>query len=136
MGDCKKTTLCCEDLNTNYNYYLDKDNSLSKQPFGHDHMNMLTYLEQVVEDVKILAPELIAEAQNHYSACLLHTLILYYNYITSEEVESYYIEDKNMLIEATTNMIPIQSYLLLHESRYNIDDLISGIENNVRGKAL
>ena len=132
----KRTQLCCENLNTNYHYYLDKENSLSKTPFSHNHMTMLTHLNQVVADVIDIAPELLKEAQNHYSACLLHTLVLYYQYINSDNCNDYYLEDKNDLIDATKKMIPITSYLLLHESQYDVDELIDSIEEKTRRKSL
>lgn len=132
----KRTSLCCENLTTNYHYYLDKEDSLSKTPFNRNHMSMLDHLEQVVDEVAVLQPKLITEAQNHYSACLLHTLVLYYNYITSDLATDYYLEEKERLLEATKNMIPIQSYLLLHESVYNVDDLVHEINEIVRVRRL
>lgn len=131
----KRTSLCCENLNTNYHYYLDKEDSLSKTPFGHNHLSMIDHLEELVSDVKGLHPELIDEAENHYSACLLHTLILYYNYLTSEKRTDYLLAEKDVLFEATKKMTPINSYLLLHESAYNVDELIGNINSMVRGKS-
>lgn len=135
----KRTNKFCENLNVNYHYFLNKENSLSKSPFCHDNMSMLTHLEKVVQDVKELEPELIPEAMNHYSACLLHTLVLYYNYIMSIDSSQnceYYLKDRDILLEATHNMIPITSYLLLHESEYDVSQLIDEIYNKTRGKQI
>lgn len=138
----KRTNKFCENLNVNYHYFLNKEKSLSKSPFCHDNMSMLDHLEEVVQDVRELEPELLPEAMNHYSACLLHTLVLYYNYITSvDSYQSgeYYLEDRDRLLEATQNMTPITSYLLLHESEYDVSKLIDEIynkTNKTRGKKI
>lgn len=127
----KKTKKFCENLNINYYYFLNKDKSLSKSPFCHENMSMLDHLEDVVKDVEALQPELMNEAMNHYSACLLHTLVLYYNYITSEDVyntKEYYDKDRDRLLEATEKMTPIKSYLLLNESEYDVSQLINDIK--------
>ncbi len=124
----KRTNLFCENLNVNYHYYLDKEVSLSKAPFSSDNMTMISHIEDVVNDVKNIYPDLNKTAKNHYNACLLHTMVLYYLYLKSEIGEDLFIEEKDEMLEKSENMEPITSYLLLHEAEYDVKKLREDIK--------
>lgn len=124
----KKTNLFCENLNVNYHYYLDKEISLSKAPFSAKNMTMIQHIEDVINDVNMIYPDLSITAKNHYNACLLHTMILYYLYLNSEICGDLFIEERNEMLKKSKNMEPITSYLLLHESQYDIKKLREDIK--------
>lgn len=124
----KRTNLFCENLNVNYHYYLDKELSLSKAPFSANNMTMIDHIEDVVNDVKKIYPDLNITAKNHYNACLLHTMVLYYLYLKSEIGEDLFIEERDEMLEKSENMEPITSYLLLHEAEYDIQKLREDIK--------
>lgn len=123
----KKTKIYCENLYTNYTYYLDKQDSLSKQPFNKSNMSMLYYINNVVNDIKEKYPEMINQAISHYSACLLHNLILYLNYLKNCNCYELYEQEKNQMIEASLLAGKINRNLLLHESEFSIDNVIDQI---------
>ncbi len=132
----KRTNLFCENLNVNYHYYLDKEVSLSKAPFSSNNMTMISHIEDVINDVKNIYPDLNKTAKNHYNACLLHTMILYYLYLKLELGENLFIEERNEMLEKSENMEPITSYLLLHEAEYDVEKLredIKAISETKRG---
>ena len=132
----KRTNLFCENLNVNYHYYLDKEASLSKAPFSSNNMTMISHIEDVINDVKNIYPDLNKTAKNHYNACLLHTMILYYLYLKLELGENLFIEERNEMLEKSENMEPITSYLLLHEAEYDVEKLredIKAISETKRG---
>ena len=116
----KKTKCFCENLNVNYIYYLDKPVSLSKAPFSEKHMSMIAYVDKVLKDTKTIFPDLFSVALNHHNACILHTLILYYNYITSPNIKKIYSKESSLLIDRAKKIEKITSFLLLHEANYNI----------------
>lgn len=124
----KRTNLFCENLNVNYHYYLDKEVSLSKAPFSSNNMTMISHIEDVVNDVKNIYPDLNKTAKNHYNACLLHTMILYYLYLKSKIGEELFIEERDEMLEKSENMEPITSYLLLHEAEYDVEKLRGDIK--------
>ena len=124
----KRTNLFCENLNVNYHYYLDKEVSLSKAPFSSNNMTMISHIEDVVNDVKNIYPDLNKTAKNHYNACLLHTMVLYYLYLKSEIGEELFIEERDEMLEKSENMEPITSYLLLHEAEYDVEKLREDIK--------
>lgn len=130
----KRTNLFCENLNVNYHYYLDKEISLSKAPFSPNNMTMISHIDDVVHDVNIIYPDLNKVAKNHYNACLLHTLVLYYLYIKAENCTDLYIEERNQLLERSKDMEPITSYLLLHEAEYDICNLREEIQKMTQPK--
>ena len=135
----KRTNLFCEDLNVNYHYYLNKEVSLSKTPFNANNMTMILHIEDVVNDVRNFYPDLSKVAKNHYNACLLHTMILYYIYIKKEPVTNLFIEERDEMLEKSAHMEPITSYLLLHEAEYDIKKLredIKMISELKRGKKI
>lgn len=132
----KRTNLFCENLNVNYHYYLDKEVSLSKAPFNASNMTMISHIDDVVNDVNKIYPDLNKTAKNHYNACLLHNLVLYYLYLKSEVCEDLFIEERDIMLEKSENMEPITSYLLLHEAQYDILKLredIKTISESKRG---
>ncbi len=134
----KRTNLFCENLNINYHYYLDKEKSLSKAPFNQNNMSMISHIDDVVNDVESIYPDLNKVARNHYNACLLHTLVLYYLYVQSEDCKNLYLEERKELLERSKDMEPITSYLLLHEAEYDICKLredIKQITDSLRGKS-
>lgn len=124
----KRTNLFCENLNVNYHYYLDKEISLSKAPFSPNNMTMISHIDDVVNDVSKIYPDLNNAAKNHYNACLLHTLVLYYLYLKSEDCKNLYLEERDELLERSKDMEPITSYLLLHEAEYDICKLREEIQ--------
>lgn len=124
----KRTNLFCENLNVNYHYYLDKEVSLSKAPFSSNNMIMISHIEDVVNDVNNISPDLNKTAKNHYNACLLHTMILYYLYLKSKIGEELFIEERDEMLEKSENMEPITSYLLLHEAEYDVEKLRGDIK--------
>lgn len=124
----KRTNLFCENLNVNYHYYLDKEVSLSKAPFSVNNMTMISHIEDVLNDVKKIYPDLNKTAKNHYNACLLHTMVLYYLYLKSESSEDLFIEERNEMLDKSKNMEPITTYLLLHEAEYDVKKLREDIK--------
>lgn len=124
----KKTDLYVENLNTNYNYYLDKPNSLSKAPFSYENMSLIVYINQVINDVSKIFPEYESEAVSHYSACLLHNYFLYYNYLESSTSGELYVDLNNQMNEASKKSGKIQGYLLLSEADATITDMKSKID--------
>lgn len=132
----KKTPLFCENLNVNYHYYLDKEISLSKAPFNSNNMSMISHIDNIIEDVKNNYPDLNSVAKNHYNACLLHNLVLYYLYLKSDNCQDLYIKERDEMLFRARDMEPITSYLLLHEAQYDIPKLcdeIMSISNDKRG---
>lgn len=119
----KRTNLFCENLNVNYHYYLDKEVSLSKAPFSASNMTMISHIDDVVNDVNEIYPDLNEIAKNHYNACLLHNLVLYYLYLKSEVCENLFVAERDEMLERAKNMDQITSYLLLHEAQYDIPKL-------------
>lgn len=134
----KKVNNFVENLNINYHYYLDKDISLSKAPFNAKNMTMIRNIKKVKSDVEKIYPDLEYAAKNYYDACLLHNLILYYNYLNSNNVNNLYQCEYKIMLDEVKNMKKIKSYLLLHEADYDIDTLILSInkllQNNYRGE--
>lgn len=124
----KKTKLFCENLNVNYHYYLDKEVSLSKAPFSSSNMTMISHIENVVYDVNQIYPDLNKDANNHYNACLLHTIVLYYLYLKSDVCEDLFITERNLLLEKSKDIEYITSYLLLHEAKYDVQQLRKDIK--------
>lgn len=124
----KRTNKFCENLNVNYTYYLDKEQSLSKAPFNHNHMSMISHVDDVIMDTTSIYSDLYSVALNHHNACILHTLVLYYNYLNSNEVNNLYLEDAKILLDRVKNIKSISSYLLLHEANYNLSKLIDDVQ--------
>ena len=89
---------------------------------------MISHIEDVVNDVKNIYPDLNSTAKNHYNACLLHTMVLYYLYLRSGKTEDLFIEERDELLEKSENMEPITSYLLLHEAEYDVQKLREDIK--------
>lgn len=123
----KKTTVFCETLQTNYHYYLDKPVSLSTAPFSKDNMTIINHIDQVISDVKQLYPDLFEVALNHHNAFVLHTLILYFNYLNSSNCKNLYLSSRDILIERARKINKISSYLLLHEANYDIPNLVTNV---------
>lgn len=119
----KKTGLYVENLNTNYNYYLDKPNSLSRAPFSHENMSLMSYINQIINDVEKIFPEYKNEAISHYSACLLHNYFLYYDYLKSSGSDELYVDLDNQMNEASKKSGEIKGYLLLSEADTTIIDM-------------
>lgn len=124
----KKTNLYVENLNTNYNYYLDKPNSLSRAPFSSENMSLITYINQVINDVSKTFPEYESEAVSHYSACLLHNYFLYYDYLRTSNFGELYVDLNNQMSEASKKSGQIQGYLLLSEADTTIIDMKNKID--------
>lgn len=125
----KRTKLFCENLNVNYHYYLDKEVSLSKAPFSASNMTMISHIDDVLNDVNKIYPDLNKIAKNHYNACLLHNLVLYYLYLKSEVCDDLFIKERDEMLEKSKSMEPITSYLLLHEAQYHVPTLRDEIKN-------
>lgn len=123
----KRSALFCENLNTNYSYYLDKELSLSKAPFRRENMSMLDYIKKVVNDTNLIHPELNGEALNHHNACLLHNLVLYYSYLSSGNAKELFLAERDIMLEEAKRIVGISNYLLRHEAMYDISKLIEDI---------
>lgn len=127
-----KAKLFSETPNTCYNYYLSTEQSLSKAKFSEENMSMIEHIDTVINDVKKLHPELIADAKNYYGACLLHNLVLYYNYLNSTNVEKLYLKEKDEMIKRVRTLDRINHYFLTTEQDIDINELVNRIDNEIK----
>lgn len=128
----KNSKLFSETPNTNYNYYLSTEQSLSKSKFSKENMSMIEHIDTVINDVKNLCPELIKDGKNYYGACLLHNLVLYYNYLNSENCDKLYLEEKDEMIRKSRIIDRINHYFLTTEQDIDINSLVHQIENKIK----
>ena len=129
----KKVKTVVEVQSTDYCYDLSKENTLSKKPFRHENMSMMSYIDGVVTDTKKLYPNLMNFALNHYNACLLHNLILYYNYLCSPNCDNLYIEEGKEMLKRFEGVQTISDFLLRNEADYDLSSLKLSISKKIKG---
>ena len=128
----KNSKLFSETPNTSYNYYLNTEQSLSKVKFSKENMSMIEHIDAVISDVKKLHPELIEDGKNYYGACLLHNLVLYYNYLNSSNCDKLYLEEKDEMIRRARIIDRINHYFLTTEQDIEINSLVHQIDNEIK----
>ena len=134
----KKCKFYSENGNASYFYHLDTENSLTKKHFSRSNMNIIDHIDTVLTDVSKHYPNLIKDANNYYSAFLLHTLILYNNYINSENCTDLLLNEKEILVQKAKCAYEIKNHFLCTESSVNMNNLIDEISEKTleRGKTL
>ena len=75
----KKSKIFFQNNNTNYNYYANTPNSLTKEKFNCNNMSLVTHADNVMKDITCISEKLLEAGENYYYACVLHNFILYYN---------------------------------------------------------
>lgn len=130
----KKSKLFSETPDTCYNYYLNTEQSLSKAKFNEENMSMMEHIDTVINDVKKMYPKLTNDAKNYYGACLLHNLVLYYNYLNSTDCKKLYLNEKDEMIKRVREIDRINNYFLTTEQNIDIKRLVKQIENEIAKK--
>lgn len=119
-------------MNSYYNYYISTCNSLTKRSFNKENMSLITHIEKVKNDIDKFFPNLKADAENYYGAYLLHNLLIYYEYINSENASELYLEEiKEMIIKAK-KIKHINNYFLISEKSIDIHDLSDEIVAKIK----
>ena len=67
------------------------------------------------------------------NACLLHNLILYYDYLCSNSEEELYFEEINDMILRAKELKSINNYFLVPERNVNVDILLDTIKEKIKG---
>lgn len=119
-------------FNVYYNYYINTNVSLTKKKFTKENMSMIEHIDNVLKDVNFSYPNLKNDAINYYNACLLHNLILYYNYLCSDDVGELYFEEINDMILRSKELKSIDNYFLVPERDVNVDILLNTIKEKIK----
>lgn len=128
----KKSTNFSINFNARYNYYINTNGSLTKKEFTKENMSMIEHIDNVLKDVNSSYPDLRNDAINYYNACLLHNLILYYDYLCSDDVEELYFEEINDMILRSKELKNINNYFLVPERDVNVDILLNTIKEKIK----
>lgn len=128
----KKSSTFAINFKTYYNYYINTPLSLTKKSFSKENMTMIRHIDEVLKYVNCVYPTLINDALNYYNACLLHNLILYYDYICSDIVNDLYLEEINDMLSKANSIREIKNYFLIPEKQVNIDVLLNKIKEKIK----
>ena len=129
----KKSENFSVNFNVYYNYYVNTTVSLTKKKFTKENMSMIEHIDNVLKDVNFIYPNLKNDAINYYNACLLHNLILYYDYLCSNSEEELYFEEINDMILRAKELKSINNYFLVPERNVNVDILLDTIKEKIKG---
>ncbi len=129
----KKSEIFSVNFSVFYNYYVNTTFSLTKKKFTKENMSMIEHIDNVLNDVDSNYSNLKNDAINYYNACLLHNLILYYDYLCSDFVEELYFEEINDMILRAKDLKNINNYFLVPERSVNIDIILNTIKEKIKG---
>ena len=73
-------------------------------------------------------------AINHYNACLLHNLILYYSYLCPSNCDNLYIEEGKEMLRRFEGVQTISDFLLRNEADYDLPSLRMSISKKIKGE--
>ena len=128
----KNSQLFSETPDAIYNYYLNNEKSLSKANFSMDNMSMINHIDSVKEYILLNFTDLLNDANNYYSACLLHMLISYYNYLCSSDKIKLYLDEKEEMVKRAKVATKIKNYFLISEREMDLDSIVYKIENKIK----
>lgn len=120
-----------ENGNVCYHYWLDSKNSLTKNNFSEENMSLIRHIDTVMQDMLTMFPNMLVDLENYYNGCLLHNLIIYYNYINSDECSDLYLAEKRIMFEHIKFTTEIQNYFLMSEKNLSINMLVEKIDNKI-----
>lgn len=119
---------------THYKYFSNTQNSLTKKTFSSDNMSIIEHANKVFCDVCKFYPNLLLKGKNYFNACVLHNLLIYYDYIKKPYLENLYVEEKLIMEKLLAGQKKLDYCFLLHESFIEIDKLIEEINNIIAMK--
>ncbi len=118
-------------FNTYYGYCIDTELSLSKQVFNKENMSIIKHIDSVKKYINNNYPDLIEDATNYYNAYLLHNLVLYYKYLSSDNLDNLYLNEVQYMIYKLKNVEKISNTFLVSEQDINIKTLVSNIKKRI-----
>lgn len=127
-----KSTNFSINFNAQYNYYININGSLTKKKFTKENMSMIEHIDNVLEDVNFSYPNLRNDAINYYNACLLHNLILYYDYLCSNSVDELYFVEINDMISRAKELKKINNYFLVSDKDVDVNILLNTIKEKIK----
>ena len=119
---------------THYNYYANTTNSLTKKQFSENNMSIIHHANQVLYDTHKLYPHLSLDSQDYFYACVLHNLVIYYNYIKNCNCDELYVNEKRIMENLLKDKSKLNSCLLSYEQDIDIKKLIQEINEVIASK--
>lgn len=130
----KKCNMFSKTNDTHYNYYANTTNSLTKKQFSENNMSIIHHANQVVYDTYKLYPHLSLDAKDYFYACVLHNLVIYYNYIKNCDCDELYVNEKRIMEDLLKGKSKLNSCLLSYEQDIDIKKLMQEINEVILSK--